>query len=472
MTLNDLKTPFYLCDLRLVRQNLRTLRQVAQDADCDILCALKGFAFSGAMPLCAELLAGATCSGLGEARYAAAHGFKSICTYSPAFKEDEIDEILQLSDHIIFNSFSQLARFGARAAARGVSVGLRVNPQTSFSPTDAYNPCGRFSRLGVTAQALRSALREPENAALFALCEGLHFHALCEESAQSLQRVVAAFERDFGEFVRGRRWVNFGGGHHITRAGYDTALLVRVVGEFAARHGVRVVLEPGEAVGWRTGVLVASVLDIVENERKICIIDASPECHMPDTVLMPYRPSVRGEIGAGDGAEIGGAGAANSNLTGAGGGNGENLAQNLAGNGGNLVENQLENSLQNGENLAGKSPKNPAQTAENPPENSAQTAKNAPQNPPQPPAPFECYFGAATCLAGDVVGLAAGAPLYRFGAALKVGDRVVFEDQIHYTIVKNNTFNGVKLPDLAQINERGEVEIVREFDYDEYSRRN
>lgn len=387
MKIEDLQTPFYLCDLRLLDKNLQTLNAVAKASGCEVLCALKGFAFSGAMGLCASRLDGATCSGLGEARYAAKHGFKQVCTYSPAFKESEIDEILDLSDHIVFNSFSQLARFGKKAKTRGVQIAIRLNPQTSFSPVDAYNPCGRFSRLGVTRQALQEALKNEENAELFSLLDGVHFHALCEESAQSLKVVLEAVERDFGEFLRGLKWVNFGGGHHITKEGYDTALLCRLIRDFSARHNTKVILEPGEAVGWQTGTLVASVLDIVQNEKTICIIDASPECHMPDTVLMPYRPQIRGEIAPREGA-------------------------------------------------------------------------------------FECLFGGATCLAGDIVGVEAGEPNYCFKEALKVGDRVIFEDQIHYTIVKNNTFNGVKLPNLAQIELDGTVRLVREFDYDEYARRN
>ena len=283
----------------------------------------------------------------------------------------------------MFNSASQWQKYRAKALAAGASCGLRINPQTSFAPKDAYNPCGSFSRLGMSLEALQRAILQDDE--FLHGISGLHFHALCEESAQSLERVLEVFEAKFGKYFRALKWLNFGGGHHITRAGYDVELLIDLIKKFREKYEVEIYLEPGEAVGWECGYLVASVLDIVENGAKIAILDASAEAHMPDTVLMPYRPAVRGESKSGK---------------------------------------------------------------------------------------FSYRFGGNTCLAGDVAGLESGQPEYKFDAPLNIGDRVIFEDQIHYTIVKNTTFNGIKLPDLVLVDERGEVLAIKKFGYDEYARRN
>lgn len=373
----DIKTPAYVCEEAKLRQNLELLKHVKDESGAKIFIALKGFAFSGAMGLVSQYLDGATSSGLYEAKFAKQYVKGEICTYSPAFKDDEIDEILSLSNHVIFNSHAQWAKFRDKALKMGVECGLRLNPESSASPTDAYNPCGEFSRLGITLENL-----DPNE---LKGISGLHFHALCEESASSLERVLGEFERKFGKFIKGMKWVNFGGGHHITRAGYDVDLLIKLIKNFRQKYGVSVILEPGEAVGWQTGYLVASVLDIVKNGKNIAILDVSAEAHMPDTVLMPYRPAVRGERESG----------------------------------------------------------------------------------------AFCYrFGGHTCLAGDIVGLSAGLPDYYFDEPLKVGDRIIFEDQIHYTIVKNTTFNGVKLPDLVYLDQNGNAKTIRNFGYEEYERRN
>ncbi|AII14223.1 carboxynorspermidine decarboxylase [Campylobacter iguaniorum] len=377
MKLNDIKTPAYVCEEAKLKSNLELLSYVAERSGANVLCALKGFAFSLGMPMVASALHGATCSGLHEAKYAKEHGFKSVHTYCPAFSNDDIDEVLTLSDHVVFNSFNQWDKFKQKAINSGKSIGLRVNPQFSQSPTDMYNPCAKYSRLGIT--------RANFDASNLDGIDGLHFHALCEESAYSLELVLAEFEAKFGEFIPKMKWVNFGGGHHITKAGYDVELLINLIKNFRAKYGVEVFIEPGEAVGWECGFLVCSVLDIVDNEEKTCIIDASAECHMPDTILMPYRPAMRGE------------------------------------------------------------------------------SKNG---------KFTYRFGGATCLAGDIVGNEAGEPFYKFNHEIKIGDRVIFEDQIHYTIVKNTTFNGVKLPNLAMMKENGEITQLKEFGYEEFRRRN
>lgn len=377
MKFDKIETPAYVCFKDKITQNLELLKSVKDRSGAKILCALKGFAFSPAMDLVREYLDGATCSGLHEAKYAKDHKMGEIHTYSPGFKDSDIDEILQISKHIVFNSFNQWGKFKQKALKSGVSCGLRVNPQTSFSPVDAYNPCGEFSRLGIT----RANFNENELDGI----EGLHFHALCEESSENLALVLKEFEAKFGEFIPRMKWVNFGGGHHITRSDYNVDLLVDLVGNFKAKYGTEVYLEPGEAVGWECGVLVASVIDIVDNGVKTCIIDASAEAHMPDTILMPYRPKIWQED-------------------------------------------------KNGK--------------------------------------FAYRFGGSTCLAGDIVGLEAGSWEYRFNDEIKIDDKIIFDDQIHYTIVKNTTFNGVKLPNLVLVDSRGEILKIKKFGYEEYARRN
>ena len=384
MKIDQIQTPAYVCEENKLIANLELLKSVSEQSGAKILCALKGFSFSCAMPYIAKYLAGATCSGLHEAKFAKEFIAKGeIHTYSPAFKESDFDEILQISDHIVFNSAAQWQKYRQKALAKGVKCSLRLNPQTSFSPTDAYNPCGKFSRLGITKANLEKAINEDSDF-LKGIC-GLHFHALCEESSESLAKVLAKFEADFGEFIPQMHHINFGGGHHITKKGYNVELLINLIKEFRAKYGVEVYLEPGEAVGWECGYLVASVLDIVENGEFIAILDTSAEAHMPDTVLMPYRPAVRNESESGK---------------------------------------------------------------------------------------FAYRFGGNTCLAGDIVGLEARNPVYKFEKPLKIGDKVIFEDQIHYTIVKNTTFNGIKLPDLVLADKNGEILKIKKFGYDEFSRRN
>lgn len=383
MKFNEIPTPAYVCDSALLKRNLDILKSIEDQSGAKVLCALKGFAFSPAMPLTADILSGATCSGLHEAKYAKECGFKQISTFNPAFKDCDIDEIIALSDDVIFNSLNQLKRFVPKVKNAKKSVGLRVNPNVSFSPTDAYNPCGVGSRLGVLASDLKAA-----NSELLAQIDGVHFHALCEQGADELEAVLRVFECDFGGIldVIKPKWLNFGGGHHITKKGYNTSKLAQILRDFSAKYKAQIFIEPGEAVGWQAGYLVASVLDIVENGAKTAIIDASAECHMPDTELMPYRPALRDEV---------------------------------------LGE-----------------------------------RKNA----------FKYRFGGATCLAGDVVGLRANEPDYYLLNELKIGDRVIFEDQIHYTNVKNTTFNGTPLPCFVLQN-GDDFTLCKEFDYNDFKRR-
>jgi carboxynorspermidine decarboxylase len=367
----DINTPVYILEEKRLHKNLQLLDYVQQESGAKILLALKGFAFKASFPLMRKYLHGCCASGLHEARLAKEEFKGEVHTYAPAFKEEEIEEIIAISNHLVFNSFSQWKKYKHQALGK-VSCGLRINPEVSASPTDMYNPCARYSRLGITQKDF-----ELEN---LEGIEGLHFHALCEQGADALEMVLKGFEEKFGSYLSQMKWINFGGGHHITKAGYDIEKLISLIKAFKARYGVEVYLEPGEAVGWQTGILLSTVLDIVHNEIDIAILDTSAEAHMPDTILMPYRAMVRNSAKA----------------------NEKRYTYRLAGN---------------------------------------------------------------TCLAGDIMGE------YAFDMPLQIGDKIIFEDQIHYTIVKNTTFNGIPLPNLAIEKESGEVEIVNHFGYETYKNR-
>lgn len=370
--LSTIKTPCYVYEEDRLKKNLMLLKDVANKSGVKILLALKGYALQESFLLVKEYLNGASASGLHEAKLGASFT-QEVHTYSPAFKDDEFDEILSLSTHLVFNSFSQWQHFKQKAKDK-TSCGLRVNPQTSFSPVELYNPCGKFSRLGITKKEFKSDLLDG--------IEGLHVHALCEQNADALQKVIEAFEESFGEFLPHMKWVNFGGGHHITRADYNVPLLITLLQNFKAKYPhLEVFLEPSEAIGWQIGTLVASVVDIVHNEIDIAILDISAEAHMPDTLAMPYRADIRG---------------------------------------------------------AGKKDEKP----------------------------YTYRLGGNTCLAGDIMGD------YSFDEPLHVGDKLIFEDMIHYTIVKNTTFNGVKLPDIGKITSDKEFKLIKKFGYEEYERRN
>jgi carboxynorspermidine decarboxylase len=371
----DIETPAYICEETKLESNLKLLDQVQRESGAKIILALKGFAMWSTFGLVGRYLHGCTASGLHEAKLAREEMGKEVHTYSPAFKESEIEEIARISDHIVFNSPGQLERFFARVKSvnPAISVSLRVNPEYSSAPVDLYNPCGLYSRLGTTAANFDSKQ--------IPMLDGLNFHALCEQNVDALEGVLKAFEEKFGSYINQMRYINFGGGHHITRADYDVERLIEVIRDFRARHGnIDVYLEPGEAVGWQTGPLVATVLDIVHNGMDIAILDVSAEAHMPDTLAMPYRAEVRDAAEAGE-------------------------------------------------------------------------------------KPYTYRLGGNTCLAGDIMGD------YSFDAPLNVGDQVVFEDQIHYTFVKNTTFNGVQLPSLAMQRQSGAIDIVKCFGYLDYKSR-
>jgi len=368
--LDEIPTPCYVLEEELLEQNLKLLKYIKEQSGAKILLALKGYSFYESFDMVREYLDGCCCSGLYEARLANEEFKKEVHTYSPAFKDDEIDEIIKLSHHITFNSFSQYFRYKDRLKDK-ISPGIRVNPQISFAEVSLYDPCSPHSRLGVTH------IKEQDLDGI----EGLHFHALCEQNAEALEAVLGSFEEKFAKFIPKMKWVNFGGGHHITRDDYDKKKLIEIIKNFKKRYNdIEVYLEPGEAVGWQSGVLVASVIDIVHNGMDIAILDTSAEAHMPDTIIMPYRAEVR-------------------------------------------------NAGREGEKK------------------------------------YTVKLGGNTCLAGDIMGD------YSFDKPLKIGDKVIFEDQMHYTIVKNTTFNGVRLPSLGVVRKNGNFEVVKKFDYNDYKRR-
>lgn len=377
MRRNELPTPCYVIQEEQLRQNLEILKGVMDRTGCKILLAQKAFSMYEVYPLIAQYLSGTTASGLYEARLGAEEmGIpfgKETHIFSPAYKEEEFDEILTYCDHIVFNSFEQLERFGKRAAEAGKSVGLRINPQYSTQEGhEIYDPCATGSRLGVTIEKFRPELLE--------YVDGLHFHTLCEQDAQPLHDTLKEVKRQFGEWLPKMKWLNFGGGHHITREGYDIALLERRICDMKEKYDLEIFLEPGEAVALNAGVLLTKVEEIVENSIQIAILDTSAACHMPDVLEMPYRPPLQ------DGYEA---------------------------------------------------------------EEKAYTYRLA----------------GPTCLAGDVIGD------YSFAEPLKRGDILTFEDMAIYTMVKNNTFNGMRLPAIVLEDKDGECWVVRQFGYEDFKMR-
>jgi len=372
--IKKLPSPCWLLEETLLTNNLECIQDIKNKTDAKVLLALKGYALWKSFPLLKPYLDGCCASGLHEAKLADETFGKEVHTYSPAFKEDEIDEIAKISHHLVFNSPAQFKRFSSQAKAVNptLSLGLRINPEYSESPKEIYNPCGLYSRLGTTLENIDESIVEQ--------CDGLHFHALCEQDSTALENVLKNFEEKFASFIPKMKWINFGGGHHITRKGYDKEKLIRLINDFKAKYDVEVYLEPGEAIGWETGSLVSTVLDIVHNGMNIAILDTSAEAHMPDTIIMPYRAEVQGAAKAGEKA----------------------YTYRLAGN---------------------------------------------------------------TCLAGDIMGD------YSFDTPLQIGDNIIFEDQMHYTMVKATTFNGVKLPSIAIRKSNDEIEILKEFGYEDFKER-
>lgn len=375
-----LRTPYYLIDEAALERNLKILASVRKRAGVKILLAQKAFSAFDTYPLVSKYLDGTTASGLYEARLAHEEmPTRENHVFNPAFSDEEFAEVTKWCDHIVLNSVSQTRRFTRllnRLTAQSLnrpSLGLRVNPGYSEVSTEIYNPCVKGSRLGVP----RAFIQEGDLDGV----EGLHFHTMCEQGADVLARTLPHFEEKFGEFLPQMKWVNFGGGHHITKKGYDIALLVKTLKDFRKRHpNLEVYLEPGEAIALNAGTLVTSVREVFDYGMPIAILDASAECHMPDVIEMPYRPPIKG---------------------------------------------------------AGK----PGEKR------------------------YTYRLGGPTCLAGDVIGD------YSFARRLRPGDEVVFGDMAIYTMVKNNTFNGMPLPSIAIKRKSGRIGLLRAFGYEDFKRR-
>ena len=285
--MEEIRTPYFVVDEGRLRANLEVLRQVQEAAGCKILLAQKAFSMFSCYPLIAQFLAGTTASGLYEARLGKEHFPGEVHVYSPAYRPEEFEELLTYADHLVFNSPAQVARYAPRAREAGKGTGLRINPQCSTQEGHAiYDPCAPGSRLGTTLEQF-----QPDQ---LPLLDGLHFHTLCEQDADDLETTVEAFEKQFGRWLPGLKWLNLGGGHHITRPGYQIDCLVGLVRRLREYYGVEVYLEPGEAVVLNAGFLVTRVLEVVHNQMDIAILDASAACHMPDVLEMPYRPPLTG----------------------------------------------------------------------------------------------------------------------------------------------------------------------------------
>ena len=365
-------SPCFVVDEALLIQNLELLSSVQERTGCRILLAQKAFSMFSLYPLIGKYLSGATASGLYEARLGFEEMGKENHVFSPAYRDEEFDEITRLCGHIVFNSFSQWQKYKDRALAAGCECGIRINPECSTQDHAIYDPCSPGSRLGVTAANFR-----PE---LLGGISGLHFHTLCEQDADALERTLDAVEEKFGAYLPRMKWLNFGGGHHITRPDYNVEKLISLINRTQQRYGVQVYLEPGEAVALNAGFLVCTVLEIVENGITNAILDTSAACHMPDVLEMPYRPPL---LGAG-----------------------------------------------------------------------------LPEEKPH------CYrLGGPTCLAGDIIGD------YSFDQPLAPGDRLIFGDMAHYSMVKTNTFNGMALPSIAILDQSGRLRVQKTFGYEDFKGR-
>ena len=372
MRLEHVPSPAYVIDEGKLEENCRILAGVMERTGCKILLAQKAFSAFAEYPLIGKYLSGTTASGLFEARLGREEMGKENHIFCPAYREEEFEEITAICDHIVFNSGAQMERF--RNRCKGKSIGLRINPQCSTQEEHAiYDPCAPGSRLGITAENLRKINLTG--------VEGLHFHTLCEQNSDALAVTLDAVEEQFGDILPAMKWINFGGGHHITRKDYDISLLEDCISRMKEKYGLEVYLEPGEAVALNAGYLVGTVLDVVENgEVSNLILDCSAACHMPDVLEMPYRPP---------------------------------LAQS----------------------------KMPGEY------------------------PYTYRLTGDTCLAGDIIGD------YSFEHPMQIGDRVIFEDMAIYSMVKNNTFNGVALPAIYGMSADGECRLIKKFGYSDFKGR-
>ena len=367
---SSVPTPSYIVDETLLKKNLERLKYVADRTGCGILLAQKAFSMYSVYPLIGQYLNGTAASSLFEARLGREEMDREVHIFAPAYREDEFDDILKLCDHVIFNSLEQWERY--RERAKKVSCGLRINPEYSEIETELYNPCFPNSRFGITADQLFKADLTG--------IDGLHFHTMCEQNSDVLKRTLAVVEEKYGEYLPRMKWINFGGGHHITRDDYDVDTLIECVSHISEKYRLQVYLEPGEAIALNAGYLVSTVLELTQNGMKLAIMDTSAACHMPDVLEMPYRPNI------------------------------------------------LDTGV-------------PGQY------------------------PYTYRLGGPTCLAGDVIGD------YSFKEPLKVGDRLVFCDMAIYSMVKNNTFNGINLPSIFLNTQAEGLKLIRKFGYQDFRNR-
>lgn len=381
MQWKDIKTPCYVIDEKKLKENLTILWQLEQETGCHVLLAQKAFSAFSLYPMIGKYLSGTTASGLYEAKLGYEEMGKENHVFAPAYKEADMKELVKICDHIIFNSVAQYEKhrdtIRSCDAQKKPSIGIRVNPECSTQDGHAiYDPCVPGSRLGVTERVLREHFPEqlPED------IEGLHFHTLCEQDAADLVKTFDAFEEKFKHYLTNIKWLNLGGGHHITRPGYQLDKLKELICYIKNTYHLEVYLEPGEAIALNAGYLVTEVQDIVQNGMEVLILDASAACHMPDVLEMPYRPPLRDGYDAGE-------------------------------------------------------------------------------------KPYTYRLSSMTCLAGDVIGD------YSFERKIQIGDRLVFEDMAIYSMVKNNTFNGMPLPSIALQQEDGSVRIIKEFGYEDFKMR-
>ncbi|KFZ30201.1 carboxynorspermidine decarboxylase [Pseudidiomarina salinarum] len=362
-------SPAYVCNESLLKRNLELMQRVQDESGAQIILALKGFSMWSTFPLIRKYLVGCTASSVWEARLAEEKFGREVHAYAPGYKPEEMEVLLPIVQHISFNSLNQWQRYREQTMASGVSAGLRVNPEHQEAETELYDPSAPGSRLGVRVAEL-------ENADLTGI-EGFHVHNLCECDSFALERTLNAVESKFCRYLHQLKWLNLGGGHLMTRAGYDVDHLIKQLKRLRETYDLQVILEPGSAVAWQTGPLVAEVVDIVENDGQIAILDISATAHMPDVLEMPYRPTITGADKPGV---------------------------------------------------------------------LAHTYK----------------LGGNSCLAGDVIGL------YSFSEPLQPGSRIIFEDMMHYTMVKTSFFNGVEHPSIGILRESGEFDLIRKFSYEDF----
>ena len=374
----QVQTPAYIIDERLLIKNLEILKNVMDQTGCKILLAQKAFSMFSVYPIIEKYLAGTTASGLFEAKLGHEEMAGEVHVFNPAYREEEFAEILEVSDHIVFNNTKQFHKFKKRVKEysienhKHIDMGIRINPEYSEIETDIYNPCFIGSRLGTRLDDLEGADIDG--------IDGLHFHTMCEQNSDVLKRTLEIIEEKFGKYLYKMKWLNFGGGHHITRDDYDIETLMNCIIHMRDKYDLQIYLEPGEAVALNTGYLITKVLDTAKNGIDLVIVDTSAACHMPDVLEMPYRPEI---IGAGNEGE----------------------------------------------------------------------------------KKYTYRIGGPTCLAGDIIGD------YSFDQPLKEGERLIFCDMAIYTMVKNNTFNGINLPSIATYNETDGIKIIKEFGYLDFKNR-